>query len=82
MKSNVPPPGSGTIICTTLTETNQTNREKVKRGFGGRNFVLYVAGIILLWNYVICPVLDLLGYTMFLLPLSEIFKLLAMLLTG
>ncbi|MDF2784230.1 MAG: hypothetical protein K0S95_765 [Pantoea eucrina] len=65
-----------------VESTNETNREEIKRGWGGRNFIFFVAGIILLWNYVICPVLDCFGIVLFQLPLGEIFNLLALLISG
>ncbi|EAY3776861.1 hypothetical protein H2359_002995 [Salmonella enterica] len=66
----------------TTQETNETNREEIKKGFSGRNFMFYVLGTILAWNYILVPLLDYFGIVLFSLPLGEIFSLLSIMLGG
>ncbi|HEM8728277.1 hypothetical protein D8768_16025 [Enterobacter hormaechei] len=68
---------------TVLTqEANETNREEIKKGFSGRNYLFYVVGTILAWNYILVPLLDYFGIVLFSLPLGEIFTLLQIMLGG
>lgn len=66
----------------TTQENNETNREEIKKGFSGRNFLFYVLGTIIAWNYILVPLLDYLGIVLFSLPLGEIFTLLSLMLGG
>ena len=66
----------------TTQETNETNREEIKKGFSGRNFMFYVLGTILAWNYILVPLLDYFGIVLFSLPLGEIFSFLSIMLGG
>ncbi|MDT0637951.1 hypothetical protein GFB57_18005 [Citrobacter sp. S39] len=65
-----------------IEETNETNREEIKKGFNGRNFMFYVLGSIIAWNYILVPLLDAFGIVLFSLPLGEIFALLQLMLGG
>ena len=66
----------------TTQENNETNREEIKKGFSGRNFLFYVLGTIIAWNYILVPLLDYFGIVLFSLPLGEIFTLLSLMLGG
>ncbi|QMM93573.1 hypothetical protein HVW92_03995 [Citrobacter freundii] len=66
----------------TTQENNETNREEIKKGFSGRNFLFYVLGTIIAWNYILVPLLDYCGIVLFSLPLGEIFTLLSLMLGG
>lgn len=66
----------------TTQETNETNREEIKQGFSGRNFLFYVLGAIIAWNYILVPLLDVFGIVLFSLPLGEIFALLQLMVGG
>lgn len=65
-----------------IEETHETNREEIKKGFNGRNFMFFVFGVVVLWNYVLIPLLDAFGIVLFSLPLGEIFALLRLMLGG
>lgn len=65
-----------------IEEINETNREEIKRGFNGRNFMFYVLGSIIAWNYILVPLLDAFGIVLFSLPLGEVFALLQLMLGG
>ena len=66
----------------TTQENNETNREEIKKGCSGRNFLFYVLGTIIAWNYILVPLLDYFGIVLFSLPLGEIFTLLSLMLGG
>lgn len=66
----------------TTQENNETNRAEIKKGFSGRNFLFYVLGTIIAWNYILVPLLDYFGIVLFSLPLGEIFTLLSLMLGG
>lgn len=63
-------------------DTNETNREEIKQGSGWRSFLGYVLGTIILYSYIIVPVLDYFGIVVFQMPMGDIFKLLLLMLTG
>lgn len=66
----------------TTQESNETNREEIKKGFSDRNFLFYVLGTIIAWNYILVPLLDYFGIVLFSLPLGEVFALLQLMLGG
>ncbi|MDQ1211450.1 hypothetical protein [Pantoea anthophila] len=61
---------------------NETNREEIKTGKGWRNFLGYVCAIIIAYNYIIVPILDYFGVVLFSFPLSDIIKIIVMLIGG
>ncbi|HBM8318780.1 TPA: hypothetical protein L0X91_002175 [Enterobacter cloacae] len=63
-------------------EAQATNREEIKAGRGWRSFLGYACTIILTYNYIIVPLLDYFGIVVFSLPLSDIFRILILLLSG
>ncbi|HAT1568482.1 TPA: hypothetical protein ACNP34_005002 [Citrobacter freundii] len=73
-----------TVVTTQETNetNNETNREEIKKGFSGRNFLFYVLGAIIAWNYILVPLLDVFGIVLFSLPLGEIFALLQLMVGG
>ncbi len=63
-------------------DNGETNREEIKQGKSWRSFLGYALAGIMVWNYVIVPVLAAFGIVVFTLPVSDIIRLLSILLTG
>ncbi|MCU6203210.1 holin family protein [Enterobacter cloacae] len=63
-------------------EAQETNREEIKAGRGWRSFLGYACTIIIAYNYIIVPLLDYFGIVMFSLPLSDIIRIIILLLSG
>ncbi|HCR0901187.1 TPA: hypothetical protein OMT82_000419 [Enterobacter cloacae] len=63
-------------------DNNNTNREEIRKGFGWRNFLGYVCTFILVYSYVIVPLLDYFGIVVFQLPLGDIVKIILLLVGG
>ncbi|QLO88710.1 hypothetical protein [Enterobacter sp. RHBSTW-00975] len=63
-------------------EAQETNREEIKAGRGWRSFLGYACTIIITYNYIIVPILDYFGIVVFSLPLSDIIRILILLLSG
>lgn len=69
------------IAETKVQETNETNREEIRKGgLGWRTILGYVCSFIILYSYVIVPILDYFGIVVFQMPMSDIFKVLLLLL--
>lgn len=64
------------------SDTNETNREEIKQGKSWRSFLGYVCTVILAYNYIIVPILDYFGIVLFSFPLSEIIRIIIILITG
>ncbi|MBK5014011.1 hypothetical protein [Pantoea sp. S62] len=65
------------------TETaNETNREEIKAGKGWRSCLGYVCTFILAYNYIIVPLLDHFGIVLFSFPLSDIIRIIVLLISG
>ncbi|EGT3596270.1 MULTISPECIES: hypothetical protein [Serratia] len=75
---------SDASIAETKTEqVNETNREEIRKGgLSYRTVLGYVCAVIILYSYVIVPVLDYFGIVVFQMPIGEIFKVIALLLSG
>ncbi|MBH2759335.1 MULTISPECIES: hypothetical protein [Serratia] len=73
---------SDASIAETKTEqVNETNREEIRKGgLGWRTILGYVCSFIILYGYVIVPILDYFGIVVFQMPMSDIFKVLLLLL--
>lgn len=65
-----------------MKDTGETNREEIKQGKGWRNSLGYILTLILLYNYVVVPVLAFFGIVVFTLPISDIIRLLVLLISG
>ncbi|WNK56708.1 hypothetical protein RM151_11430 [Pantoea agglomerans] len=61
---------------------NETNREEIKSGKGWRNFLGYVCAFIIAYNYILVPILDYFGIVLFSFPLSDIIRIIVLLLSG
>lgn len=69
------------IAETKTSEVNETNREELRKtGFSYRTILGYVCSFIILYSYVIVPLLDYFGIVVFQMPMSEIFKVVLLLL--
>lgn len=64
------------------SEARETNREEIKAGRSWRSFLGYACTIILTYNYIIVPLLDYFGIVVFSFPLSDIIRILILLLSG
>ena len=65
-----------------MEDTGETNRKEIKQGKGWRNSLGYVLTLILFYNYIVVPVLAFFGIVVFTLPLSDIIRLLVLLISG
>mgnify|MGYP005947662847 CR=1 FL=1 len=63
-------------------EAQETNREGIKAGRGWRSFLGYACTIIITHNYIIVPLLDYFGIVVFSFPLSDIIRIIILLLSG
>lgn len=60
-------------------EQNQITLEETRKGFTWRQGLGWVLTFIVLWNYVMVPLLALMGVVLPLLPLDEVWKVLLVL---
>jgi hypothetical protein len=60
----------------------ETNREEIKAGKGWRSFLGYACTGILVYNYILVPILDYFGIVLFSFPLSDIIRIIILLLSG
>lgn len=68
---------------TKTEQVNETNREEIRKGgLSYRTVLGYVCAGIILYSYVVVPVLDYFGIVLFQMPIGEIFKVIALLLSG
>ena len=63
-------------------EHNQITLVETRKGFTWRQGLGWVLTFIILWNYVIVPVLALCGVVLPIVPLDEIWKVLIILIGG
>ena len=63
-------------------EQNEITLEETRKGFTWRQGLGWVLTFIILWNYVIVPVLALCGVVLPMVPLDEIWKVLIILIGG
>lgn len=63
-------------------EQNQITLEETRKGFTWRQGLGWVLTFIILWNYIIVPVLALCGVVLPIVPLDEIWKVLIILIGG
>ncbi|EOL8788483.1 TPA: hypothetical protein N3Y92_004733 [Klebsiella pneumoniae] len=63
-------------------EQNEITLEETRKGFTWRQGLGWVLTFIILWNYVIVPVLALCGVVLPIVPLDEIWKVLIILIGG
>lgn len=63
-------------------EQNRITLEETRKGFTWRQGLGWVLTFIILWNYVIVPVLALCGVVLPIVPLDEIWKVLIILIGG
>ncbi|MFY0825120.1 hypothetical protein [Klebsiella pneumoniae] len=63
-------------------EQNEITLEETRKGFTWRQGLGWVLTFIILWNYVIVPVLALCGVVLPIVPLDELWKVLIILIGG
>ncbi|WP_460216810.1 hypothetical protein [Escherichia coli] len=63
-------------------EQNEITLEETRKGFTWRQGLGWVLTFIILWNYVIVPVLAICGVVLPIVPLDEIWKVLIILIGG
>lgn len=63
-------------------EAQETNREEIKVGRVWRSFLGYACAAILVYNYILVPILDYFGIVLFSFPLSDIIRIIVLLLSG
>ncbi|MDX6042782.1 hypothetical protein [Scandinavium lactucae] len=70
------------LVAQNSHEQNQITLEETRKGFTWRQGLGWVLTFIILWNYVIVPVLLLFGIVLPIVPLDEIWKVLIILIGG
>lgn len=65
-----------------IHEQNEITLEETRKGFTWRQGLGWVLTFIILWNYVIVPVLAICGVVLPIVPLDEIWKVLIILIGG
>ncbi|HHQ5365512.1 MULTISPECIES: hypothetical protein [Enterobacteriaceae] len=63
-------------------ETNETNREEIKKGLTWRNALGFAITLIILYNWIIVPVLDLFGIVVIQVPLGQLMQVLLIMVGG
>lgn len=63
-------------------EAQETNREEIKAGRSWRSFLGYACTFILVYNNILLPILDYFGVVLFSFPLSDIIRIIILLLSG
>lgn len=56
-------------------EQNQITLEETRNGKSWRNYMGYACVIIILWNYIVIPVLALFGVVLPIIPLEQVFRI-------
>ncbi|CQI92522.1 Uncharacterised protein [Yersinia rohdei] len=56
-------------------EQNQITLEETRNGRSWRNYMGYACVIIILWNFIMIPVLALFGVVLPIIPLEQIFRI-------
>ncbi|MBN6033083.1 hypothetical protein [Pantoea ananatis] len=80
--NKIPSKSKDEVQADNTENANETNREEIKSGMGWRNFLGYVCGIIIAYNYIIVPILDHFGIVLFSFPLSDIIRIVILLISG
>ena len=57
------------------SQQNQITLEETRNGKSWRNYMGYTCVIIILWNYIVIPVLALFGVVLPIIPLEQIFRI-------
>lgn len=63
-------------------ETNETNREEIKKGLTWRNALGFAITLIILYNWIIVSVLDLFGIVVIQVPLGQLMQVLLIMVGG
>ncbi|MDU4226412.1 MAG: hypothetical protein E7I02_00185 [Klebsiella grimontii] len=63
-------------------ETNETNREEFKKGLTWRNALGFAITLIILYNWIIVPVLDAFGIVVIQVPLGQLLQVLLIMVGG
>ncbi|EJG2384058.1 TPA: hypothetical protein ACK2W9_003799 [Klebsiella michiganensis] len=63
-------------------ETNETNREEIKKGLTWRNALGFAITLIILYNWIIVPVLDAFGIVVIQVPLGQLLQVLLIMVGG
>ena len=63
-------------------ETNETNREEIKKGLTWRNALGFAITLIILYNWIIVPVLDAFGIVVIQGPLGQLLQVLLIMVGG
>lgn len=63
-------------------EENETNREEIKKGLTWRNALGFAITLIILYNWIIVPVLDAFGIVVIQVPLGQLLQVLLIMVGG
>ncbi|MBC4257787.1 hypothetical protein H8M44_18255 [Klebsiella pneumoniae] len=63
-------------------ETNETNREEIKKGLTWRNALGYICVAILAYSYILIPIADYFGVALIQMPLGDIIRIIILLISG
>ncbi|HBV7913898.1 MULTISPECIES: hypothetical protein [Klebsiella pneumoniae complex] len=63
-------------------EANETNREEIKKGLTWRNALGFAITLIILYNWIIVPVLDAFGIVVIQVPLGQLLQVLLIMVGG
>lgn len=80
--NKIPSKSTQEVESDNIETANETNREEIKSGKGWRNFLGYVCAFIIAYNYIIVPILDYFGVVLFSFPLSDIIRIVILLISG
>ena len=80
--NKIPSKSKDEVQADNTEAANETNREEVKAGKGWRSFLGYVCAFIIAYNYIIVPILDYFGIVLFSFPLSDIIRIVILLISG
>nr|WP_287855287.1 hypothetical protein [Klebsiella sp.] len=65
-----------------IKEANETNREEIKKGLTWRNALGFAITLIILYNWIIVPVLDAFGIVVIQVPLGQLLQVLLIMVGG
>lgn len=63
-------------------EANETNREEINKGLTWRNALGFAITLIILYNWIIVPVLDAFGIVVIQVPLGQLLQVLLIMVGG
>ncbi|MGC1010329.1 hypothetical protein [Pantoea agglomerans] len=80
--NKIPSKSTDELQAENTEAANETNREEVKAGRGWRSFLGYICAFIIAYNYIIVPILYYFGIALFAFPLSDIIRIIVLLVSG